>query len=917
MFTQTESLIFYTMARAFRLLCLAVLTALFTGKLVKGERIRLSPDMTAGTELDLSLNREQRTNYSLVIEKSMRFLYDFLFINRTSGVLTLKRDLNCGIFLKNKMFVIAVHSMNTSTKLQSWTPIVISLHNKERCLEKPKMHTKYKIPKRVSKHANSKQNTQDFSQKLRTMGNKPFLLERPRVSKKDFMHTLLNAGNSKKLNKDVYFNNRLITRSITKLYDISANPRQAIRFPRTKRSTPNHPPKFLLRSKTVTIKEDVRLWSLVYNATATDVDYYQSGEIEYKMTPMGNIRSRDYFQIDPNTGVIRTKALLDRESMEKHVFRVTATDKGKPPLSDRMILTIKLIDVNDYTPEFDKKVYREEISESEDIGSTVLAVRAHDYDEIGPNRDIQYSIVNGDGVNKAFIIDFQNGVITVNKNLDRETTASYHLVVKAQDQGTPPLNSTVDVFIVIKDENDCMPMFNESKYNFFVAEDSLRGTAIGTVNGTDCDVGKNQRIRYSFVSGNEKQLFQINTTSGVIVLIGSLDYEKESEYILQVMAEDSGIVPLFNEVDVSINIVDVNDNSPEFLNKEYYFKVSENKPKNLLVGTVQAQDADTKENQEINYSIRAKHIPFRVGAQTGKIWTTSIIDREATPRFRFQVFAQDKGKEPLESSVFVNIDVEDVNDVAPIFDQIFYNVTIDEMYRSSRPFTTVTASDKDTKGQINYFIRNDPTNCFSINSLGGMTKRRSCRLDYKKKRLYQFKVGAYDGKRRTLVDVMVHVIDANNNSPKFTHGRYIGHIYENDTVGTIVTKVTALDDDVGKNAEITYSIIGRNTKFSINSKTGVITNLVVLDRERRRKYKLKILAKDNGDRRRSGRAHVDVIVLDINDNKPKFDQSLYVVAVDEDARVGQLVTEIKATDSDEGRNRRITYKLKEKGLCSQ
>jgi hypothetical protein len=161
--------------------------------------------------------------------------------------------------------------------------------------------------------------------------------------------------------------------------------------------------------------------------------------------------------------------------------------------------------------------------------------------------------------------------------------------------------------------------------------------------------------------------------------------------------------------------------------------------------------------------------------------------------------------------------------------------------------------------------------------------------------------------------VVVHIQDSNDNSPDFTKSRYTGQIYENDTAGTTVTKVTATDDDFGKNAEITYSIVGGSTVFKINPKTGVITNLVKLDRELTPKYKLKVLATDNGKQRKSGRTRVDIRVKDINDNVPRFEKSLYRVELDENVRVGKLVIQIKATDEDEGVNKQISYSLEKKG----
>ena len=899
------------MAHCLWLLLLTLSNVLLTQKLVNRKRIRISPSTRTGTQL-LSLTDAERTNYTFIFSRNAGILQEFLVINQVTGIVTLHREIKCDIF-REKIFVVTVRSTSVGLpRVHFWTPIVVTLHNRHACLvvRKTKLNSNNTRHERIS--AYEKHDLSPFNKSSGVFTNRSRLNDR--LGYKNDISNHLYKFNIRTKSGGMHLRNRL-KRDVYKISGINGYQNRQVEtgyLIRVKRNTRNNAPKFANPSEKVAVREDVNISTLVYTASASDTDSYLAGTLVYGMKPMGNIRSQDFFQIDPSTGKIKTKALLDRETMAQHHFQVTATDKGTPPLQASMVLTIKVSDVNDHAPVFDKKVYRENISESEDSGSTVLAVRAYDSDE-GRNSDIKYSIVNHSGKNRVFIIGETSGIIRVDDDLDREKVPSYHLVVKAEDQGKPALSSTVDVFIDLTDENDCIPEFNQSIYDFFVAENSLRGTVVGRTNATDCDIGLNKKIRYSITSGNEDQAFQIVMNSGVIRVQGSLDFEQNSLYILQVIAEDSGEVPEYKEVWVQIEVTDVNDSPPEFLKNEYRFSVAENKGADFVVGTVIATDRDSDDNAKIEYFLRNKNVPFRIGLSSGKLKTTGKLDRETVPTYQLEVIAQDKGKPPLKNSVTVYIDVDDINDSPPLFEKTMYNATIDEKYRSRRPFLTVVAKDKDTIGQIQYSIKDEPYNCFAINSFGGVTKLRSCTLDYKKKKVYYFKVQASDGLQSSSVQVVVHIQDSNDNSPDFTKSRYTGQIYENDTAGTTVTKVTATDDDFGKNAEITYSIVGGSTVFKINPKTGVITNLVKLDRELTPKYKLKVLATDNGKQRKSGRTRVDIRVKDINDNVPRFEKSLYRVELDENVRVGKLVIQIKATDEDEGVNKQISYSLEKKG----
>lgn len=210
-----------------------------------------------------------------------------------------------------------------------------------------------------------------------------------------------------------------------------------------------------------------------------DVRNPPSMGVIYSMVAVLDARSQKLFAIDGQTGSITTATKLDRESMDVHYLRVTATEvsmtdglNGRQPLrSATTTVQINVEDVNDFPPTFEQPGYDTAIKESASIGTAVLTVRAKDPDA-GPNADVHYSIVNPFGANEAFRIDSRTGVISTRLALDRETNDQYNLTIQAVDQGPVQdrQSATASVHVQVGDENDNYPQFSERTYTVDVAE---------------------------------------------------------------------------------------------------------------------------------------------------------------------------------------------------------------------------------------------------------------------------------------------------------------------------------------------------------------------------------------------------------------------------------------------------------------
>lgn len=236
---------------------------------------------------------------------------------------------------------------------------------------------------------------------------------------------------------------------------------------------------------------------------------------------------------------------------------------------------------------------------------------------------------------------------------------------------------------------------------------------------------------------------------------------------------------------------------------------------------------------------------------------------------------------------------------------------------------SVTATDADEDTRLHYEISNgNVRGRFAItpqNGKGLITIAQA--LDYKQEKRYVLTVTASDsGGRTDTATVYVNVSDANNFAPVFENAPYTASVFEDAPVGTTVLVVSASDNDVGINAQITYSLgdelsdSDRTPEFTINPQTGAIVTTRPLDRETTSGYLLTVTAKDGGNPSLSDTTDIEITVTDVNDNFPVFKQQAYSGNILEDALIGTSVVQVSAIDADIGLNGRIRYTLSEKDV---
>ncbi|XP_036081068.1 protocadherin beta-14 [Rousettus aegyptiacus] len=370
-----------------------------------------------------------------------------------------------------------------------------------------------------------------------------------------------------------------------------------------------------------------------------------------------------------------------------------------------------------------------------------------------------------------------------------------------------------------------------------------------------------------------------------------------------------------------LHIKDINDNSPTFLDKEIHLKISES----ATIGTTflmeSAQDLDIGSNSLQNYTISPNsHFNIKIqDSGDGKIYPELVLDRgldyEEEPELRLTLIALDGGSPSRSGTTLVLIKVLDINDNAPEFAQMLYQVQILEDTPIGSWIITITAKDLDAGyyGKISYIFfhaSEDIRKTFEINPTSGEVHLKSS-LDFEVIQSYTINIQATDGgglsEKCTL---LITVIDINDNAPEVTMSSITKIIPENASE-TLVALFSIRDQDTGENGKMVCSIQD-DLPFSLKPTFKNFFTVVsekALDREVRAEYNITITVTDMGTPRLKTEHNITILVSDVNDNAPAFTQTSYTLFVRENNSPALHIGGVSATDRDAGANAQVTYSL--------
>ncbi|XP_034165009.2 cadherin-related family member 1 isoform X2 [Pangasianodon hypophthalmus] len=566
------------------------------------------------------------------------------------------------------------------------------------------------------------------------------------------------------------------------------------------------------------------------------------------------------------------------------------------------------------------------ISEDTPVGSQVFTLNGTD-----PEGDeVRYDISFENGSKEYFRVEPRSGHVTLIQELDREVEDEILLLVSITD-GRNKVVEKVRVFV--SDANDEKPEFLSLPYIVNVPEDTEAGRSIFKVRAVDKDLGSGGSVTY-FLQTSPKTKFTIDGHSGVLRIKAgeSLDYETSSTHFITVVAKDGGgkyngkHQVMTSSATITVNVLDAQDSPPTFVGTPYFGYVYEVSEPGSEIFTVSAKDGDQVNPNPIHYSIvNGSDGSFSINSSSGSIILMSYPVQLKNELYELKVKASEVGPENelLDSAVtVVTIRVVDLNNHPPTFygetgKQDRFELTMcehppeGEILRGLK--ITVNDSDQGANAKFRLrlvgpgrVLRVVPQTVLNEAQVTIIVENSSA-IDYEKHSFLTFKLLAVEidtpERFSSTADIIIHLLDVNDNTPRFSSEFYIARIPENSPGGSTVVSVTASDPDSGLWGEVQYSIYGSGADlFLIHPTSGIIYTQpwASLDAEVKSKYNFYVKAEDSEGK--YSLAEVFVTVLDQNDHSPEFNENFLektmilgapvkIEAVDDDAEEPNNVIE--------------------------
>ncbi|KAH0618105.1 hypothetical protein JD844_017089 [Phrynosoma platyrhinos] len=592
----------------------------------------------------------------------------------------------------------------------------------------------------------------------------------------------------------------------------------------------------------------------------------QVEELIPRMFRMESQGDGDYFKVNEKNGILFVNSRIDREQL---CAKSTVCTIHLEVIVDKPLgvfhVEIEIADINDNAPVFSVREQNLAILESRVQGSHFPIEEASDAD-IGSNGQVTYKLSPNEYFSVEEIRNYEHSkslVLTLNKPLDREVSPEHHLLLSAIDSGEPALTGTIVLVITVVDVNDNAPSFNQSVYKAKLLENSEIGTLVIKLEAIDIDDGINKEISYSLsnlVAPDIKEKFSIDPINGEVRVKGNVDFEENMAYDIQIKATDKGGYALSGHCKIVIEILDVNDNSPEMSLKSLSVPIPEDSPPGTVVALISISDRDSGANGLVTCSMSPPGLPFKLQSTFKNYYSLVVaepLDRERDTEYKLIVTAQDQGAPSLSTTSSLVVPIGDVNDNAPTFAQPSFTVFVKENNLPGAHIFTVSASDPDIgeNALVSYHLDEKlwPLSSYvSVHSESGKIYALQS-LDYEELKLLEFQVRAKDAGLRSLcgnVTVQIFVVDENDNVPAVTVPAEESPmlVVVPVTAGHVVSKIRALDADSGYNAWLRYELPEESSSpWRVGPYSGEISTARPLgEAEGSSSHNLVVLVKDHG-----------------------------------------------------------------------
>ncbi|XP_040924585.1 protocadherin-15-like isoform X2 [Betta splendens] len=435
-------------------------------------------------------------------------------------------------------------------------------------------------------------------------------------------------------------------------------------------------PVFSQQTYSVDLPENNPSGAVVLQLKAVDADL--GSNLTYRIRTEGlDQEIIQLFHIEPLTGELSVLKVLDYEALtdSQHTYTFTVEALGgngsmPPGLAS---VTVRIMDMNDFSPAFSEAVYRGMVAPNAVKGTIVTTVTANDSDPAGtPAGYVRYKVDHEAYPYSASIFDVEEntGNVVTRVNLNEKPNLKFSLVVVAYDDGNPVKENTTLVQITVL-QPSVIPVFTQEEYRFPPVSEQA---AVGTLVGAIVAAAVNQTIVYSIIEGNEGGVFGLNSSTGLIYTAKPLDYEANASYVLKVEADSMRVVSSnlrvpsnSNTAKVLIDIQDENDHSPVFTRSLYIGGVAEDAKTFTSVLQVQALDNDTGNYSAMMYqllisppagkSTKSTKDGFIIEPYSGVVKTAIMYRNMRRSFFKFDVVATDNYGQGRSSTAQIVVSV--------------------------------------------------------------------------------------------------------------------------------------------------------------------------------------------------------------------------------------------------------------------
>ncbi|XP_068570883.1 protocadherin gamma-A4-like isoform X22 [Cebidichthys violaceus] len=464
--------------------------------------------------------------------------------------------------------------------------------------------------------------------------------------------------------------------------------------------------------------------------------------------------------------------------------------------------------------------------------------------------------------------------------------------------------------------------------SYSIPEEMTKGSVVGNIaRDLGLDVKRLKSGKARIFTGDSAEYIELSRDRGVLLVKERIDRESLCRRTtpcalhLQIILENP--MELFR---ITVEITDINDNSPSFKNDEKRFEISESAVIGSKFVLERAVDADIGLNGLKNYTLKpTDNFVLNIQSHSDGIKKVEMVlhkplDREKEDHISLLLTAVDGGEPQMSGTVKIHVTVLDANDNAPVFMQSLYKAAIAENSPIGTTLLTVSASDADkgTNGEISYSVSttmDSISDIFTINENGEVILVGE--VDFEKAKYYRIDIEAQDsGGLSDSSKIIVDVIDINDNKPVISVLSKSDSIPEDSPKNTVIVMFSVLDPDSSNNGQVNCRL-NDNIPFTIATSSNDFYSLVTdsdLDRETASQYNITVTCSDEGVPSLSSSVTLTLQISDVNDNAPVFERSSYEAYIVENNTPGLSIFTVKARDADWNQNARVSYILEDSSV---